>query len=172
MPTSELQNHSECDLQEREQRVDTGSTLRLLEEESALTDDDDWKDPEVRFPGDKDKARSEDFPESIKAKNMLGIMDDGANSKSADEETEVLVMMERQRVFRSPSFSTITPSGHSLTAIDTAKAREVMGLSPTSPSSQSSLPSPGKSSTPQRTNSGRGVKRFWPPTPSRLGKVI
>ena len=172
MPTSELWSHPEYALQEKAQGIDTGSTLRLLEEESALTDDDDWKDPELGLPANKSKVGTDDFPRSTKAKNMLGIMDDRASTKSADEETEVLVMMERQRVFRSPSFSAITPSGHTLTAIDTAKAREVMGLSPTSPSSPSSLSSPSKSLTPQRTNSGRGVKRFWPPTPSRLGKVI
>ena len=162
--------------------LDLSSTLRLIEEESTLTshdgDDDEGSDaaepppPISRHP----KARTGDSPESAKAKSMLGIVDDADSRKSStDDETEILLMMERQRVFhaRSHSSSSTVNGNNVLAGIDTAKAREVMGLSPSSPSSPNSLPSSNgsRSLTPQRRGSNRGiVNRFFPTTPSKLGK--
>ena len=164
--------------------LDTSSTLKLIEEEGAMAADDDdndeWSDaaepppPIPRYP----KARTCDSPESAKAKSMLGI-EEGSDSRksSTEDETEILLMMEWRRVFHAPSYdcsSMVNGNNAPPAGIDTAKAREVMGLSPSSPSSPSSLPSPNggsRSLTPQRRASNRGiVSRFFPTTPSKLGK--
>ena len=183
MPTAELRYSANIAMQERTKAVCLqSSTLRLLEEENARTDKDDDDDNEwanaaeqllhIDTTGKPNAPRVGDSPESAKAKSMLGIsLEDGDSSKSTDDETDLLLMMERQRVFRSYPSSPSIKGNKSPAGVGTEKAREVMGLSPSSPSSSCSLPSPAKSmGTPQKRGSKGGLHCFLPTTPSKLGK--
>lgn len=169
------------------------STVQMLDKErNTIQDESDdesspWSnsaEPPPAISQQRRSTHSGDSPERSKAKSMFGMIDESSNNTSSEksstesDETSMLLMMERQRVLTaSPPTSPTLDANRSPTTpgFDTAKAREVMGLSPSSPSSPRNLPSPktngGWSSTPQRRGSHkRIVQRIFQGTPSRLGK--